>query len=101
MSGDKIQNRLEIHRRTREMTSADIDDNGDLATEFLVPFFRDPRVVIEGWVEASAHVQQRHAGLGERGEIVKEGHSDGRAAENGILGINTGCLIWILDGPRI
>jgi hypothetical protein len=76
-----------------------LDDDADGPAEFRVALLHDSRVCIESRVKAAAKVQERHAGLGQRREIVERRCLRREAAQDGILTVDAGNFVGILDGP--
>jgi len=60
-----------------------LDDHGDLPAEFPVTFLGNTRLAVEPGIEGATHVQERHAGLGQRGQIVQRLRFRHVAAEDG------------------
>lgn len=81
VAGDEIQDRLHIPGCERVMAPTFLDNDRDLAGEFLVSFLGHARLGLERWVEAAANVQERHAGLGQGAELSSRDlrHDEGPA----------------------
>lgn len=55
------------------MSLAGLHDDRHLAAELLVAFFRDSRLAVKPGVKLAAHVQDRHARFGQRGQLSSGG----------------------------
>ena len=78
-----------------------IDDDSDLAAEFLVALFNHLRLIVEPRVGLVAHVQERHAGFGERTEIFQRRGFRHEAAQRGISANDASDLVRVFDRPGV
>jgi hypothetical protein len=70
---DKIHHRRRVLRAEGKMSFAGLHDDCYLAAELLVAFFRDSRLAVKPGVKLAAHVQDRHARFGQRGQLSSGG----------------------------
>src|SRR5258706_16271994 len=70
-SHNKIHHRRRILRPDRKMSLAGLHDDRHLAAELLVALFRNSRLAVKPGVKLAAHMQDRHARLGQRLQIIQ------------------------------
>src|ERR1700722_2713432 len=98
---DEVNDAIWASYSKRIMAFAFVDDNGNLTTEFVVALFRHARIAGKPGVETTANMEERHAGFGERGEIVKRLCFRHVAMHDGIFGADAGNLVRVFNGPGV